>query len=139
MVNPNGSVAEVKGKCTLEALITDVNCIERKYNTHDVLFVPSYNVNVMSISRAETKGNTFIFKSDQPVVRCGQDEALPMCLQGQLYYPQCRFSGIAQAHSAKESRDAKLWRRRIGTLISTRSKSCTLASTGPNARFVKCV
>ena len=80
VVNPNGSLADVKGKGTVEAFITDVNGIERMYKFHDVLFVPSYNVNLMSVSRAEAKGNTFIFKSDQPVIQCGQDEALSMCL-----------------------------------------------------------
>ena len=114
VVNPNGSLADVKGKGTVEAFITDVNGIERMYKFHDVLFVPSYNVNLMSVSRAEAKGNSFIFKSDQPVIQCGQDEALPMCLQGQLYYLQCRFS--ARAHSAKETRDATLWHRRMGHL-----------------------
>ena len=114
VVNPNGSLADVKGKCTVEAFITDVNGIERMYKFHDVLFVPSYNVNLMSVSRAEAKGNTFIFKSDQPVIQCGQDEALPMCLQGQLYYLRCRFSGLARAHSAKETRDATLRHRRMG-------------------------
>ena len=106
----------MKGKGTVEAFITDVNGIERMYKFHDVLFVPSYNVNLMSVSRAEAKGNTFIFKSDQPVIQCGQDEALPMCLQGQLYYLQCRFSGLARVHSAKETRDATLWHRRMGHL-----------------------
>ena len=67
----------------------------------------------MSVSRAEAKGNSFIFKSDQPVVQCGQDEALPMCLLGQLYYLRCRFSGRA---SAKGSRDATLWHRRMSHL-----------------------
>ena len=86
VVNPNGSLADVKGKGTVEALITDVKVIQRMYEFDDVLFVPSYNVNLMSFSRVEAKGNTFIFKSDQPVIQCGQDEALPMCLQGQLYY-----------------------------------------------------
>ena len=64
VVNPNGSLADVKGKGTVEAFITDVNGIERMYKLHDVLFVPSYNVNLMSVSRAEAKSNTFIFKSD---------------------------------------------------------------------------
>ena len=116
MDNPNGSLAEVKGKVTVEAFITDVNGIERMCKLHDVLFVPTYNVNLMSASRAEAKGNTFIFKSDQPVIQRGKDEALPMCLQGQLYYLQCRFSGLARAHSAKEARDATLWHRWIGHL-----------------------
>ena len=44
VVNPNGSLADVKGKGTVEALITDVKGIERFYEFHDVLFVPIYNV-----------------------------------------------------------------------------------------------
>ena len=85
VVNPNGSLAEVKGKGTVEAFFTDVNGIEQMYKFHDVLFVPTYNVNLMSVSRAEAKGNTCISKRDQLVIQCGQDEALPMCLQGQLH------------------------------------------------------
>ena len=111
MVNPNGSLADVKDKGTVEA---HVNGIEQMYKLHGVLFVPSYNVNLTSVSRVDAKGNNFIFKSDQPVIQCGQDEALPMCLQGQLYYLRCRFSGLARAHSAKEARDATFWHRRMG-------------------------
>ena len=57
-VNPNGSLADMKGEGTVEALIANVKGIERMYEFHDVLFVPSYNVNLMSVSRVEAKGNT---------------------------------------------------------------------------------
>ena len=49
VVNPNGSLADVKGKGTVEASITDVNGIERMYKFHDVFFVPSYHVNLMCV------------------------------------------------------------------------------------------
>ena len=97
--------------------MTDYNGIEQIYKFHDVLFLPSYVVNLMSVSRAEVMGKTFIFKGDQLVIQCGQDEALPMCLQGHLYYIRCRSSGLPQAHSAKRSRDATLSHRRKGQLI----------------------
>ena len=137
-VNPNGSLADVKGEGTVEALIANVKGIERMYEFHDVLFVPSYNVNLMSVSRVEAKGNTFVFKSDQPVIQCGQDEALPMCLQGQLYYIRCRFSDRAQANSAKGSRDATLWHRRMGHLNLNDLKKVHSGINGDNARCAKC-
>ena len=125
-------MADVKSKGTVEAFITDIHDIERMYKIHEILFVPSYNVNLMSVSRAEAKGKTFIFKSNEQAFRCGEDEALPMCLRGQLLYFRCKIS--AESHSAKESRDATLWH-----LFSTMSRRCSLISTGPIARSVKCV
>ena len=40
VVNPNTSLADVKGKDTAEAFITDVNGIERLYKLHDVFLRP---------------------------------------------------------------------------------------------------
>ena len=49
--------------------ITDVKEFEQLFNFHDV-FVSNYNGDYMSVSMTE---QTFIFKSDNPVIECGQD------------------------------------------------------------------
>ena len=57
--NPNGTLSRTEGKGSVE--IRDCHAAMRSYTFHNVLFVPSYSVNLMSVSSAVARGSSFSF------------------------------------------------------------------------------
>ena len=61
MENPNGTLSRTDGKGSVEVEIRDCHDAMRSYTFHNVLFVPSYSVDLMSVSSAEARGSSFSF------------------------------------------------------------------------------
>ena len=62
--NPNGTLSRIEGKGSVEVEISDCHDAVRSYTFHNLLFVPSYSVNLMSVSSAVARGSSFSFASD---------------------------------------------------------------------------
>ena len=62
--NPNGTLSRIAGKGSVEAEIRDCHDAVRNYTFNKVLFLPSYSVNLMSVSSAVARGSSFSFAAD---------------------------------------------------------------------------
>ncbi len=108
LINPNGSTAAIEGRRTVEVTMAGIEGVKRIYGFRDVLYVPSYGVNLMSVSAAEEKGNRF-----NPVIRCGEEEsANGVVRQTLLLQPlvQQRCEGKCK----QSGKGKKLWHRSLG-------------------------
>ena len=111
MINPNGSKAAVEGRGTVEATMTDVEGVDRIYSFKDVLYVPSYSANLMNVSPAEAKSNSFILRTKNPNIQCGKEEELPRVLRDKFYHINWSFNIGAKDKATRAATEAELWHR----------------------------
>ena len=64
MEKPNGTLSRIECKGSVEVGIRDCHDAVRSYTFHNVLFVPSYNMNLMKVSSAVARGSSFNFTAD---------------------------------------------------------------------------
>ena len=94
MENPNGTLSRIESKESVEMEIRDCHDAVRSYFFRNVLFVPSYSLNLMSGSSAVASGLSFTSTraSDSSFtstgIRWGQ---LPVKQRGKLFFPECKF------------------------------------------------
>ena len=117
--NPNGTISKIEGIGSVEVDIRDCQDVTRSYTFHNVLFVPSYNVNLMSVSSAIARGSSFSFTSDSSHLVAPDGRRLPVKQRGKLFFLECKFKRNAMTLATKakmETSSAMLWHRRLGHL-----------------------
>ena len=115
--NPNGTLSPIEGKESVEVEIRDCHDAVRSYTFHNVLFVPSYSVNLMSVSSAVARGSIFSFAADASHLLAPDGGQLPAKQRGKLFFPDCKFNGnpmTLMTKTRRDTSDAMLWHRRLG-------------------------
>ena len=91
----------------------------RSYTFHNVLFVPSYSVNLMNVSSAVARGSSFSFAADASHLLALDGGQLPVTQRRKLFFLECKFKRNPMTLVTKTRRDtsdAMLWHRRLGHL-----------------------
>ena len=117
--NPNCTLSMTEGKGTVEVGIRDCHDAVRSYTFHNKLFVPSYNVNLVSVSSALARGSSISFAADASHLLAPDGGQLPVKQRGKLFFLECKFNGNPMTLVTKTRRDtsdAMLWHRQLGHL-----------------------
>ena len=117
--NTNGTLSRTEGKGSVEVEIRDCHDAVRSYTFHNLLFVPSYSVNLMSVSSAVARGSSFSFTADASHLLAPVGGQLPVKQRGRLFFLDCKFNRNPMTLVTKTRRDnsdAMLWHRRLGQL-----------------------
>ena len=91
----------------------------RSYTFHIVLFLPSYNVNLMNVSSAAAKGSSFSFAADALHLLTPDGIQLPVKQRRKLFFLECKFKRNSMNLVTKtrwDTSDAMLWHQRLGLL-----------------------
>ena len=116
MENPNGTLSRIEGKGSVEVKIRDCHDAVKRYTFHNVLLVPSYSVNLASVSSAVTGGSSFSFAADASHLLAPDGGQLPVKQRGKLFFLECKFNRNPMFLVTKtrgDTSDARLWRRRL--------------------------
>ena len=92
--------------------IRDCHDAVRSYTFHNVLFVPSYSVNSMSVSSAVARGSSFSFAADASHLLASDGGQLPVKRRGKLFFLECKFMRKPMTlvtKTRRDNRDAMLW------------------------------
>lgn len=111
--NPNGSEAAIKGRGDVRVnLEADGELVEVVLK--NVLYVPEYNVNLLSVMSASQRGSTFVFDSNPRIV-LPDGTNVKMRETDKLYHLRVSFLGKpARCAYVSRDKDYWLWHRRLG-------------------------
>ena len=90
--NPNSTLSRIEGKGSVEVEIRDCHDALRRYTFHNVLLVPSYSVNLASVSSAVARGSSFSFAADASHLLEPDGGQLPVKQRGTLFLLECKFN-----------------------------------------------
>ena len=114
--NPNGTLSRIEGKRSVEVEIRDCHDAVRNYTFHNVLFGPSYSVNLMSVSSAVARGSSFSIDADACRLLAADGRQLPVKQRGKLFILECKFKRnpmTLMTKTKRDTNDAMLWHRRL--------------------------
>ena len=117
--NPNGTLSRIEGKGSVEVDIRECHDAVRSYTFHNVLFVPSYSVNLMSVSSDVARGSSFSFAADASYLLAPDGGQLSVKQRGKLFFLECKFNRnptTLVTKTRRDTSDAMLWHRQLGHL-----------------------
>ena len=114
--NPIGEATEVTGKGVVEMTVVSNDGKMYTYELRDVLCVPGYQMNLLSVAKATTHGHSFTFGATGAKLVLENQKQVSIETINDLYMLKCRFRYQASSANSTRSTKAQLWHRRLGHL-----------------------
>ena len=121
--DPKGNLTPVKGIGDVSVKLHLKNGKEEEMILRNVLYVPNYEVNLLSVNRSVKFGHKFIFKKGEAKLILNHGPHVDLSEDTGLFYLKVTFQGSSACHSATHntSKEAikggiNLWHQRLGHL-----------------------
>ena len=116
---PPFTLSRIKGKWSVEVEIRDCHDVVRSYTFQNVRFVPSYRVNLITVSTAVARASSFIFAADASHRLAPDGRQLTVKQRSKLFFLECKFKRNPMTLVTKtrsDTSDAMLSHRWLGHL-----------------------
>ena len=121
--SPDGSLTNVVGKGTVKCKMNDVNGEEVEVELKDVLCVPQYQSNLLSVRTSTERNVKFSFTADAAAIEFADGTRVRACTREGLYILNVRFqeaqilaAGCTSRVQKSASNEFETWHKRLGHL-----------------------
>ena len=113
--NPNGEASRVVGRGCVRISIPS-NKGEFQCELKNVLCVPDYSSNLLSVSRCTEWGHSFTFERGNSCMKLQKGIRVKLTQEKNLFYPPCSVLEFKMSSNSVKHDSARKWQRRLGHL-----------------------
>ena len=117
VLSPNGGQSEVKGLGSVEIEAYNTKNQKVRLLLKDVLYVPQYKFNLLSIDKILEKGHSILFKEQSASLKlCSSQNYFDLERKDRLFFLRADFVKRDKICSSVKTEDSELWHKRLGHL-----------------------
>ena len=113
--NPNGEASRVVGRGCVRISIPS-NKGEFQCELKNVLCVPDYSSNLLSVSRCTEWGHSFTFERGNSCMKLQKETRVKLTQENNLFYLPCSVLEFKMSSNSVKLDSARKWHRRLGHL-----------------------
>ena len=113
--NPNGEASRVVGRGCVRISIPS-NKGELQCELKNVLCVPDYSSNILSVSRCTEWGHSFTFERGNSCMKLQKETRVKLTQKSNLFYLPCSVLEFEMSSNSAKLDSARKWHRRLGHL-----------------------